>query len=409
MRDYYNDQFSYVAKHFARSEIRELLKLVSQEGFISFAGGLPSPETFNVQATKEIAAYVLDTNAAAALQYSPTEGVPQLVEALDNWVKKDEICVGPENTLVTTASQQGLDLVGKILLDPGDKLICTVPTYLGAIQAFRTYQAEFIGVPLDPETGIDTDRIEDILKKDRERIKFIYVVPDFQNPAGVTVNLEKRKHLLDIADKYQILIVEDSPYRELRYEGEMLPSLLTMDEGQGRVLTLYTFSKIFVSGFRLGWAMGPASVIDKLTIAKQSADLCTPAFNQLIAAEFITRGLLAKQIKNNIAFYSKKQKIMLDAMDAIMPKIDGMYWTKPEGGLFLWLSLPEGCKTSGEMFQHALEKKLAYVIGRAFDPFGGSLNCARLNFSYPPEDLIPIGVQRLADVVTTEVAACQKV
>lgn len=405
MRDYYDDQFSLIATQFARSEIRELLKLVGRPGFISFAGGLPSPETFNVEATKQICVDVLDSNAAQALQYSPTEGVPQLVDALSNWVKKDNINVEGKNVLVTTASQQGLDLLGKVFLNPGDKLICGVPTYLGAIQAFRSYQAEFIGVPLDPQTGIDTEQIEDILKKDREGIKFVYVIPDFQNPAGVTVSLEKRKHLLEIADKYQVLIVEDSPYRELRYEGEMLPSLLTMDEGQGRVLTLYTFSKIFVSGFRLGWAMGPENVIDKLCIAKQGTDLCTSAFNQLIAAEFITRGLLKKQIEENIKFYSKKQKIMLRELDEKMPDIDGLHWTKPEGGLFLWLSMPEGYDTTGDMMKRAIEMKLAYVIGRAFDPFGGSLNCMRINFSYPTEEIIPVGVERLAELIKSEVAA----
>ncbi len=405
MRDYYDDQFSLIATQFARSEIRELLKLVGRPGFISFAGGLPSPETFNVEATKQICADVLDSNAAQALQYSPTEGVPQLVDALSNWVKKDNINVESKNVLVTTASQQGLDLLGKVFLNPGDKLICGVPTYLGAIQAFRSYQAEFIGVPLDPQTGIDTEEVEDILKKDREGIKFVYVIPDFQNPAGVTVSLEKRKHLLEIADKYQVLIVEDSPYRELRYEGETLPSLLTMDEGQGRVLTLYTFSKIFVSGFRLGWAMGPENVIDKMCIAKQGTDLCTPAFNQLIAAEFINRGLLKKQIEENIKFYSKKQKIMLRELDEKMPDIDGLHWTKPEGGLFMWLSMPEGYDTTGDMMKRAIEMKLAYVIGRAFDPFGGSLNCMRINFSYPTEEIIPVGVERLAELIKSEVAA----
>jgi len=407
MREYYNDQFSFVATNFARSEIRELLKLVGKPGFISFAGGLPSPETFNVEATKEICAYVLDNSAAQALQYSPTEGVPQLSDALIDWAAKDNIKVGRENVLVTTASQQGLDLLGKIFFNPGDKVICSVPTYLGAIQAFRTYQAEFIGVPMDPETGMDTEAVEAILKKDREGIKFIYVIPDFQNPAGVTLSMEKRKHLLEIADKYQVLIVEDSPYRELRYEGETPPSLLEMDAQQGRVLTLYTFSKIFVSGFRLGWAIGPASVIDKMTIAKQGVDLCTPAFNQLIAAEFITRGLLRKQIDFNIGFYSKKQKLMLKSLDEMMPKVDGLYWTKPEGGLFMWLSMPEGYDTTGDMLKRALDMKLAYVIGRAFDPFGGSLNCMRINFSYPAEDKIPVGVERLTKLIESEVAAAK--
>jgi 2-aminoadipate transaminase len=404
VRDYYKDHFSYVARKFTRSEIRELLKLVGAEGFISFAGGLPSPETFDKELIKKLADYVIDEYGDQAFQYSQTEGTPQLVQSLIDWAKTEDIHVGPKNVLVTTASQQGLYFLGKIFLDPGDKVICGIPTYLGAIQAFRTFQAELVGVPLDPETGIETEKIEDILKKERKKVKFIYTVPDFQNPSGVTLSLEKRKHLLEIADKYEILVVEDSPYRKLRYVGEEIPSLLTMDKGKERILTIYTFSKIFVPGFRLGWAIGPENIIDMMGIAKQGVDLCTPAFNQLIASEFINRGHLETQIKNNIKLYSRKQKVMLDAMERLMPKMEGLTWTKPKGGLFLWFSMPPGYDTKA-MFPKAIEKKVAYVVGTAFDCTGGSKNCARINFSFPPENLLAVGVERLAEVVKAEVMA----
>jgi len=404
MRNYYVDQFSFVAHKFTRSEIRELLKLVGQPGLISFAGGLPSPETFDKEVIKELSCYVIDNYGDIALQYSQTEGCTELIDALINWAKTEDIAITPKNMLITTASQQGLYLLGKVFLDPGDKVICSVPTYLGAIQAFRTFRAEFITVPLDPHTGMETDQVEAILARDRECVKFIYTVPDFQNPAGVTLSLKKRKHLLELADKYQILILEDSPYRWLRYVGEDIPSIQTLDQGQGRVLTLYTFSKIFVPGFRLGWAVGPENIIEQMTIAKQGVDLCTPAFNQLVAAEFINRGLLAKQIANNIRLYTKKQKIMLEAMDSMMPKVEGLFWTRPEGGLFLWFCMPEGYDTK-EMMKKALEKKVAYVPGSAFDPHGGCGHCARINFSFPPQELIPVGVGRLAEVVKAEVMA----
>ena len=404
MREYYTDQFSFVAQKFTRSEIRELLKLVGQPGLISFAGGLPSPETFEKDVIKELSCYVIDNYGDIALQYSQTEGCTELIEALINWAKTEEIYVTAKNMLITTASQQGLYLLGKVFLDPGDKVICSVPTYLGAIQAFRTFRAEFITVPLDPKTGMETDQVEAYLAKEREGVKFIYTVPDFQNPAGVTLSLKKRKHLLELADKYEILILEDSPYRWLRYVGEDIPSIQTLDQGQGRVLTLYTFSKIFVPGFRLGWAVGPENIIEQMTIAKQGVDLCTPAFNQLVAAEFINRGLLAKQIASNIRLYTKKQKIMLEAMDSMMPKVEGLSWTRPEGGLFLWFCMPEGYDTK-LMMKKALEKKVAYVPGSAFDPHGGSGNCARINFSFPPADLLPVGVGRLAELVKAEVMA----
>ncbi|MDI6700146.1 MAG: PLP-dependent aminotransferase family protein [bacterium] len=397
----YEELFSDNIKSMKRSVIRELLKLTQKEGVISFAGGLPSTESFPVEDLKNITQEVYDKYGAKALQYGATEGLPMLLSELIKLMKDNEnVSLTEERISITIASQQGLDLVGKIFLNPGDTCIVESPTYLGAVSAFNSYRAKMVDVELDEE-GIKTDLLDETikrLKKENVKPKFIYVIPDFHNPAGVTMSLKRRKELLEIALRENIMVVEDSPYRMIRYRGENLPSLLSLDQNN-LVIALFTFSKIFVPGFRLGWAVAPKEIIDKFIVAKQATDLCTPPFNQFIAALFLNKGLLKKTVKRTISIYKEKNELMLESLEKYMPKDKGIRWTKPEGGLFLWVSLPDGYDCD-EMFKLAIDKNVAYVVGSAFYAHGQKHNSFRVNFSYPTKEEIVEGVKRLSEVIS---------
>ena len=296
-------------------------------------------------------------------------------------------------------SQQGLELISKIFIDPGDVVIVEMPSYLGGLNAFTTYRADLVTIPLD-EDGMRIDILREKLKElsDTGRLpKFIYTVPDFQNPAGVTLSAGRRKELLDLCYQYDLPLVEDTPYRELRFEGESPPDLLSMDD-RGYVVSLHTFSKILFPGMRLGWALASKDIIDKMELAKQSMDLCTPTFTQSIVLRYIERGLLEPQIQRIIEVYRRKRDIMLQALETHMPKAEGISWTHPEGGLFLWVTLPDEIDTE-EMFAEAVENDVAYVLGKAFCAKSGGEHSMRLNFSYPDEAEITVGVRRLAKAV----------
>jgi 2-aminoadipate transaminase len=272
------------------------------------------------------------------------------------------------------------------------------PTYVGAIQAFYSYGGNMIGVELD-DNGMNTKLMEqsiDRLIKKGKTPKFIYVVPDFQNPSGITMTTKRRKELIEIAERYDLLVVEDSPYRQLRFEGKSVPPIITLNTE--RVISLYTFSKILLPGFRLGWMAGPEELIQKSIIAKQSMDLCSPPYNQMILTELINGGQLDKQIELIIDVYRDKRNFMLQKLDEYMPKIKGLKWTRPSGGLFLWVTLPDFMDAT-EMFPAAIEKKVAYVVGSAFYPDGNGNNCLRVNFSYPSKLEIDKGVKRLAKLI----------
>ncbi len=391
------------SKVLRRSEIRELLKLTRQPGVISLAGGLPFPGLFPLEELKDIVATVLDREGGQALQYGPTEGDPRLIEWLVQWMRNQEGAEIDQNyILICSGAQQALDLIGRVFIDPEDPIIVGLPTYLGAIQAFMGYRANLIGVPVDKQ-GMDVDRVEKILKefaKKGHKVKFIYIVPDFQNPAGVTLSLERRKRLLDLCYTYDTVTVEDSPYRDLRYEGDALPMVGPMDK-RGYAFSLHTFSKIFAPGPRLGWIVANPAIMDKLVMAKQPADLCTSSFAQAILFEYLNRGLLKPHITKSIDYYRKKQQAMLEALDRYMPKDAGIDWTHPEGGLFLWMCLPEHIDTDA-LFPKAVEKKVAYVMGSAFHFDRSGRNTLRLNFSYPSEEQIDEGIKRLADLFKKE-------
>jgi 2-aminoadipate transaminase len=395
------DQFlSHNAKGMKRSEIRELLKLTRKPGIISFAGGLPAPDLFPIDDIKEMCKIVMEKEGKIALQYGPTEGDNRLREELAKMMKKDGVNITSDHIMIVTSSQQGLDLVGKIFIDPGDVIMTSRPTYVGAIQAFNSYGAKMLGIELDQE-GTQTALLEaEIAKLAAKGIKpkFIYEIPDFQNPSGITMSLKRRKELIRIAEKYDLLIIEDSPYRQLRFEGKPEPSLIGMNSE--RVLSLYTFSKILLPGFRLGWMAGPSELIQKAVTAKQSVDLCSPPFNQSILYEYLSRGLLEKQIVIISKAYKGKRDFMLDQMTQHMPKLPGLKWTHPQGGLFLWVTLPENID-AGEMFIAAVERQVAYVVGTAFYPDGGGKNSFRMNFSYSSMAEIEEGVKRLAQVIAT--------
>jgi len=391
------------SKVLRRSEIRELLKHTLNPGVISLAGGLPYPGLFPIEELKDIVATVLDREGGQALQYGPTEGDPRLIDFLVQWMREHEGAeIDHSYFLICSGAQQALDLIGRVFIDPGDPIIVGLPTYLGAIQAFMSYRANLIGVPVDKQ-GMDVERVEEILKEFAGKglkVKFIYIVPDFQNPTGVTLSLERREKLLDLCYEYDTVTVDDSPYRDLRYEGERLPMVGPMDK-RGYAFSVHTFSKIFAPGPRLGWVVANPAIMDKLVMAKQPVDLCTSSLTQAILVEFLNRGLLKPHIAKAVEHYRKKQEAMLQALDKYMPKDAGIDWTHPEGGLFLWMCLPEHLDADA-LFPKAIEKKVVYVMGSAFHFDRSGKNSLRLNFSYPSEEEIDEGIKRLADLVKEE-------
>lgn len=390
--------YSKNALNMKRSEIRELLKFTRLPGIISFAGGLPASETFPVKELEEISSELLREKGATALQYGPTEGEFGLREEIAKWMSRERISVRPENILVTSGSQQGLDIVSKVFLDPKDIVVVELPTYIGGLQAFTAYRARMIGVPQD-NCGMRMDLLEKTLVKLAARSKkpkFIYVVPDFQNPSGVTMSLERRRKLLELAHKFEVPIVEDSPYRDLRFAGQTVPAVFSLDADK-QVMVLGTFSKLLCPGLRLAWIMAPTEWMDRMIVAKQSMDLCCPTYTQLIIAEFMKRGLLPRQIDRIRKLYAKKREVMLEALRRHMPK--GVEWTEPEGGLFLWVKLPKNM-SANTLFPKAVENKVVYVVGSAFHCNGKGQNTMRLNFSYPSEEQINKGIERLAKMIT---------
>ena len=392
--------YSITIKGMKKSAIRELLKLTQRPEIISFAGGLPAPDTFPIEQLKEITTEILDTDGASALQYGATEGVTELRQILVERYKKQGLKIELKNLAITTSSQQGLDLLAKIFINRGDKVIVGLPSYLGGLGAFNSYGADLIGITLD-DKGMRSDLLEkklEELKTQGIKPKFIYVIPDFQNPAGITMPKSRRIEIIDIAKKYDILLVEDSPYREVRFDGEEQPTLFELDNS-GHVILLGTFSKIFVPGFRIGWVIADEKIVDKFVTAKQSTDLCTPTLNQKIAYKYIEKGYFEQNLKKTIASYREKRDNMLKAFRDYMP--EGVTWIEPEGGLFLFLKLPEHMDAE-KLFNKALENNVAFVLGSVFHCDGSGKNTMRINFSFMPKDKTTEGVKRLAKAIKEE-------
>jgi 2-aminoadipate transaminase len=397
----WDNRYAQRTQRIGSSAIRELLKLTEQPDIISFGGGLPAPEVFPVKEFAAACDRVLHEQGAQAMQYGTTEGYQPLREQIARHTARYGIEVDPENILITSGSQQGLDLLGKIFINRGDRILVESPTYLGALQAWNAYGAEYVTVPMDKQ-GMNIDYLEDAL---RSGPKFIYVLPNFQNPTGVTLSLERRRQLVELADQYGVPIIEDDPYGQLRFEGENLPSVVTLDDHcrntngacyHGNVIYLSTFSKILAPGLRLGWIIAPHEVIHKLVQAKQGTDLHTATFNQVVAHEVSRGGFLDRQVKLIRRIYHERRDVMLAAMDRYFPpEVD---WTQPAGGLFLWGTMPE-YMDAADVLQDAVQRKVAFVPGAPFHPNGGGQNTMRLNFSNASPEMIQEGIHRLGDVL----------
>jgi 2-aminoadipate transaminase len=379
------------------SVIRELLKYSEQPDIISFAGGMPAPDVFPVKELQAACNTVLAEHGAQALQYSTTEGYRPLRELIARHTARYMVEVTPENILITSGSQQALDFIGRLFINRGDYIVVESPTYLGALQAWNAYGAQYIPIPMD-EDGMLVDQLEEALRKGP---KFIYVLPNFQNPSGATLSLERRKKVIELADKYGVPIVEDDPYGQLRYEGEHIPSLVHLDskfrgyDGQcysGNVIYMSTLSKLMAPGLRLAWVIAPIEVIRKLVIAKQAADLHTATFAQYVAFEVGKGGFMDDHVRFIKSVYRERRDVMLEMMDEMFPR--AVRWTKPQGGMFLWGILPEHMDAA-EVLKIALQRKVAFVPGGSFHATGGGENTMRINFSYARPEVIREGITRL--------------
>lgn len=396
--------YSASARVMSRSLIRELLKLTRRGNIISFAGGLPDPSTFPVAELKVITKQVLDREPHLALQYGPTEGDARLRDELVKWMAHGGIRVTRDQILITIGSQQGLDIIGRVFLDPGDVVIVERPSYMAALQVFRSYRVDMVGVSQDDD-GLRPELLERTLAdlaRAGKRPKLLYVVPDFQNPSGATMSEARRARVLELARDYRTLVVEDSPYRELRFEGSAPPPLAALDR-DGRVIYLSTFSKTLCPGLRIAWMAARDEVIQQCVTAKQGMDLCCPAFTQAIAAEFCAQGHLSRRLPEITALYRRKRDVMLAALDREMP--EGVTWTHPQGGLFLWVRLPEAMDTEQLLPPAVEEEGVAYVVGSGFHADGGGKNTMRLNFSFPSDGDIAEGVRRLGSLVRKRLPA----
>ena len=376
------------------SEIRELLKLTEKPEIISFAGGLPAPELFPVEEMKKVAVKVLEEGGQQALQYAATEGFGPLREVIANRMNnKFNTKVSADEILITSGSQQGLDFSGKIFLNEDDVVLCESPSYLGALNAFKSYGPKFIEVPTD-ENGMIMEELEKILET-TENVKMMYVIPDFQNPTGRTWPLERRKKFMEIVNKFEIPVLEDNPYGELRFEGEILPSLKSMDE-KGLIIFLGSFSKIFCPGFRIGWVAAEKEILEKYIMIKQSADLQTSTIGQREVAKFMELYDLDAHVEKIKDVYRVRRDLMLNTMKAEFPEV--LKFTYPEGGLFTWVELPKGIDAKDVMAE-CIKSNVAFVPGGSFFPNGGKDNTFRLNYSNMSDERIVDGIKRLAKVL----------
>lgn len=393
----YNTLFSQDVFSFFRSPVRDIFKRVDLNAIHSFAGGYPSAETFPMDVFGDIMSDVISKYGAKAFQYGATQGVAELREALSS-----RYGIPLERIQITSSSQQGIDVCTRILINPGDVILTSNPSYLGALQSFKSYRADVRGVPYceDPENFYKAYKtVADQALTDGKKIKFIYAIPDFQNPSGETLPLEHRKKLVEIAEEYGCLIVEDAPYRELRYEGEDVPTIYSLDSDI--TLHLGSFSKIMAPGFRLGWIFGTPELLDKIYVCKQSLDLCPPVFDQYVAAEFIESGKLDENLKRSIVLYKDKRDLMLSVLEQYMPA--GVTWTHPQGGLFLFLTLPEGFD-SVAFYDAALDAGVAYVAGSFFHTDGKGRNMMRMNFSFMSKERIKEGIILLSGLLGNNLA-----
>ena len=391
----YTEKFSEDVASFFRSPVREIFKRVDLNAIYSFAGGYPSADTFPLEDIRKTMSEVVDKYQGKAFQYGATQGVPELREAV---AKRYGVTV--DRVQITSSSQQGIDVCTRVLVNPVDVILTSSPSYLGALQSFRSYRADIRGVAHNDDIEAFRAAYVSVLQEaaqEGKKVKFLYMIPDFQNPSGESLTLEERRMLVGLAQEYDFLIVEDSPYRELRYEGEHIPTMYSLDPD--RVIHLGSFSKIFAPGFRLGWAIAHPEILDKIYVCKQSLDLCPPIFDQYVAAEFLESGKLDANLEKSIALYKGKRDLLLELLQKHMPQ--GVKWTHPEGGLFLFLTMPEGFEAV-RFYDKALDTGVAYVAGEFFHPDGSGKNTMRMNFSFMTHERIAEGVKLLASLLAEE-------
>lgn len=392
----YSKIFSEDVGSFFRSPVREIFKKVDLSSIYSFAGGYPSAETFPLEEIRRTMSEVIDKYGGKAFQYGATQGVPELREAV-----AARYGVPVERVQITSSSQQGIDVCTRVLVNPGDVVLTSNPSYLGALQSFCSYRADIRGVAHNDDLDAFRRSYEAEIAKVKEEgkvVKFLYMIPDFQNPSGESLTLEERMMLVELAREHGFLIVEDSPYRELRYEGEHVPTICSL--APDHVIHLGSFSKIFAPGFRLGWAIADPEILDKIYVCKQSLDLCPPIFDQYVAAEFLSTGRLDENLRKSIELYKGKRDLLLSLLEEHMPQ--RVTWTRPEGGLFLFLTMPEGFDAV-RFYDKALDAGVAYVAGEFFHPDRSGKNTMRMNFSFMNHDKITEGVKLLARLLKDEV------
>jgi 2-aminoadipate transaminase len=393
--------FAERTKVMKSSAMRDLMALTEQPDVISLAGGLPDTSTFPPDSYASLMRTVAVESCARALQYGPTEGLTVVKRCIAAVMREESMHVDEDEILVTTGGQQVIDLVCKTLLDPGDVVMCEAPTYPGAVPTFSAYQADVVQVTMDRD-GMRTDELRellDTLEREGRRPKFIYTVPNFHNPAGVTLSLERRRDLVQIAAERELLVLEDNPYGMLRYEGAPLPTLRSLDDEF--VIYAGTFSKILSPGVRLGWAVAPAPVLAKMNIGKQASDLCSSSISQYFVSAYFESGPWLKYVHSLIEIYRRRRDVMLDALAEHFPR--EAEWTHPQGGLFIWATLPSYIDTT-DLLARALERRVAFVPGRAAFVDGRGGSSMRLNFSGVSEREIHEGIRLIGEVVREQVA-----
>jgi 2-aminoadipate transaminase len=374
------------------STIREILKVTERPDFISLAGGLPAPELFPVEEVRAAAGRALGELGPRALQYGTTEGIRPLREKIAAEMGRRGVSCEADDIVITTGSQQSIDLIGKLFLDPGDVILTENPTYLAAIQAFQCFEARFAPIPTDEE-GLIPEALDELVR--RHHPKFLYTIPNFQNPTGRTLSAERRAALYRAAVRHNLLIVEDDPYGRLRYRGEAIPPIKALDEA-GLVISMSTFSKVVAPGIRTGWIVASREILDQFVVAKQAADLHTSSLDQIVLDRYLSDYDNDAHVERIRSAYGERYGIMDKALTETMPA--GFRWTHPDGGMFLWVTGPESLDTN-ELLLEAVERKILFVPGRDFFPDGSGQNCLRLNFSNAKPDTIREGVSRLAEVI----------
>ncbi len=399
-----DDPISRRSSSMRSSEIREILKLTQKPEIISFAGGLPNPKAFPHAELRKISDKLLSEKYETVLQYGITEGYNELREAILDRMKRYKVDVTLDNIIITTAAQQGLAALGLVILNPGDKIAVSYTTFLGMLTVFSLMESVAVPLSMD-ENGLNIDELENRLEENKKKgtpIKIVYVVPNFQNPTGVTLSEQRRRRLVELAREYNFFIIEDDPYGELRYSGDPIDMIISFDKpkgNEGNTIYVGTFSKTIGPGLRVGWAVGPENMIQKMVIAKQALDLCTDVFSQALIAEYLKRGLMDDHNERIRNLYRHKRDVMLENMDKYFPT--EATWIRPDGGLYLWVTLPQGIDTK-ELLRKAVEKKVAFIPGHVFATDIKIQNTFRLNFSCESDENIVEGIKRLGEVIAAE-------